>query len=256
MRKLLCLLCACVLLMTAGCGKKNDDDTALSEPPVTEEVTPTPTPTPEPFQALVPESPAVASEWFDDALFIGDSVTLGLSLYCGENLGKAQFLCAGSMSATNLLSGLIVPTFQGQSVSLAEGVTMSGASKIYIMLGMNNIAFGVDEAAADMLTVISQVLEANPDVTIIIQSVTPMASTSNIAGRDLNNDNIRAYNAKMQELCQENEWYFVNVAEVMTGEDGCLRTDVCSDPNDMGIHVSAAGVAVWIDYLKTHTPAL
>lgn len=259
-RKLLCLLCAGILLLTAGCGGKTAEEVPDQTPVVSNQETETPSPEispePTPFVALVPESTQVASDWFDDALFIGDSVTLGLSLYCGESLGKAQFLCAGSMSATNLLSGLIVPTFQGKAVSLAEGVTMSGADKIYIMLGMNNIAFGVDSAASDMVTVIGQIREANPDVSIILQSVTPMASTSTISGKDLNNENIRAFNAKMQEICQENGWFFVNVAEIMTGDDGCLRQDACSDPNEMGIHISSAGVADWIRYLKTHAPDL
>ena len=40
----------------------------------------------------------VDSSWFDDAVFVGDSVTLKLSYYADNgSLGKAEFLCAGSL---------------------------------------------------------------------------------------------------------------------------------------------------------------
>lgn len=209
---------------------------------------------PEPFEPLVPESTAVADSWFDRTVFIGDSVTQGLALYCGSSLSKAQFLSAGSMSAENALTGVIKPTFQGEKVSLPEGVARSGAQVVYVMLGMNGISYGVDTAAADLEKLLLQITDRNPDVTILVESVTPMTRTSTIVTQRLNNEKIREYNEKVLELCLAHEWYYVNVAEALADSEGYLLKEYCSDASVMGIHMTVSGVNAWTDYLKTHVP--
>ena len=83
--------------------------------------------------------------------------------------------------------------------------------------------------------------------------MTPMTSTSKIVGKGLNNDNIKKYNARLRELCEEEEWYFVDVASAMYDEAGeCLPEEYCSDPNDMGVHFTEKGCEKWVDYLLTH----
>lgn len=57
----------------------------------------------------------------------------------------------------------------------------------------------------------------------------------------------------MQTVCQENEWYFVNVAEAVSDEAGYLRADFSGD-TAMGIHFNYNGAAAWADYLLTHVP--
>ena len=61
-------------------------------------------------------------------------------------------------------------------------------------------------------------------------------------------------NAKMQEYCQENRWYYLNVAEVFKDENGYLKLEYCSDRNSMGMHFTYDGAKVWVNYLKTHIP--
>ncbi len=200
-------------------------------------------------------SAAVDDSWFNDVVFVGDSVTEGLKLYRGNAIPGAKFLSAGSMSATNILSGQILPTYQGEKVTLPEGVRKSGAKYVYIMLGMNNISYGVDRATSDMKTVIDSITAANPSVKIVIESVTPMTSTSSRKDSGLNNTTINAYNERMKQLAAENGWYYVNVAEAVSDENGYFIQSYCSDANNMGMHFNSKGVAAWIEYLKTHVPA-
>ena len=212
-----------------------------------------------PFTVLVPESAAVDVSFFDRAVFIGDSVSLTLESYCKANgaLGNAKFLCAGSMSATNILSGMILPESpkgSGQKPAIEESVAACGANVVYVMLGMDNIAYGVDRATGDMVTVLTNITQRNPKAQIIIQSVTPMADSSTSYSDKLNNDTINAYNQRMQELCEEHRWYYLNVAEVFRDENGCLKKDYCSDYGKMGMHFTYAGAEIWVNYLKTHVP--
>ena len=213
----------------------------------------------------LPESAKVDDSYFDDAVFIGDSVSLKLERYTTQQrsanpnfFGKAQFLTAGSMGSGNALeapsSESIHPLYNGQKMSLADSVKACGAKKVYIMLGMNDMAiYGVDGAVENMETLIEGILEKTPDAKIYVESATPLVASKNIADNKLNNTNLNAYNQKLSALCQEKGWYFVNVWSTVDDGTGNLKVSYCSDPDDMGIHFTDAGCEAWIDYLYTHT---
>ena len=216
---------------------------------------------PETLAGAIPESTRADASYFDDALFIGDSVSLKLEYYNAamDELGGAQFLTCGSFGSGNALKGVgeddsVHPEYNGEEMLLEDAIPLIGAKKIYIMLGMNDIGlYGVEEAVENYATMVERILANAPDVKIYVQSMTPLASTSQITGGDLNNDNVRIYNQKLLALCEEKGWYFVDVASVMYDDSGSLIMEYCSDPDDMGVHFTEAGCEAWIDYLYTHT---
>ena len=214
----------------------------------------------------LPASDPVDASYFDDAVFIGDSVSLKLQYYVRDKrkseegfLGKAQFLTAGSFSYINALTSVteesVHPSYQGTKMLLENAVAACGAKKLYIMLGMNDIAGGnYDNTLRNLSLVISRILEKAPDVTFYFESVTPRMADSQT--RKLNNEIIRTYNQKLQEYCEENGYYYVDVYSVLCDEEGNLPSRFCSDPvstGGMGIHFTNEACAVWIDYLYTHT---
>ena len=221
----------------------------------------TPAAAPYAIAGQLPRRARVASSYFDDAVFVGDSVSLGLSYYEAANdvLGKAQFLTAGSLGSGNALGAVtessVHPRYNGQKMKVEKGVAACGAKKVYIMLGMNDIgAYGVDKSVANFKTLCQKILKEAPGVKLYVQSVTPRvaqgAKSDNVT---LNNTNITAYNRKLASLCAQQGWYFVNVAEVMFDSTGHLIRSYCSDPDGMGMHFAYAGCKVWVDYLYTHT---
>ena len=210
-------------------------------------------------QALIPPGDPAPMVYWDRTVFIGDSVSVMLESYCNttQALGGAQFLCAGSMSATSILTGKLLPEYpkgSGQHPPIQDSVAATGAQVAYIMLGMNNMAKYVDGAINDLVTVCTRIQDACPGITIILESVTPMTEDSPRKDSYLNNDVINSYNEKLLAVCQEHEWYFLNVAEVFKDENGNLIADYCSDPTKMGMHFTYDGTKVWVDYLKTHVP--
>lgn len=210
---------------------------------------------------LVPESAAVDKSYFDDAAFVGDSVSLKLSYYqaATKALGEAQFFASGSLSAGNSLWEIsdksVHPSYQGTKMLVEDCIQKSGAKKVYIMLGMNDIGlYGLEGSIENYKTLIARIKEKSPDVIIFIESMTPMASTSNLSGSSLNNTNIRKYNIMLLETCEEMGWYFVDVGSVMYDDDGTyLRPSYCSDLDGMAIHFTNEGCERWVEYLLTHT---
>lgn len=235
-------------------------DQPMTESPETQGFDPNPSaPDASKVHGLVPESPAADPSWFDDAAFIGDSVSVMLKTYCLTGaLGKAQFFAVGSYSTVNALrpvsDGGPHPAYRGETMTCEDCIQKSGAKKVFIMLGMNDLSYGIDSTITRYQTLVDQILEKSPDVEIFVQSMTPMTSTSTLMGNALNNANIKLYNQRLLQLCEENGWYFVDVASVMYDDNGeNLRAEYCCDPEDMGVHFAPQGCARWVDYLLTHT---
>lgn len=214
------------------------------------------------FEPLVPASQAVDPQWFADAAFVGDSVSVMLETYnsTAGPLGTPAFFCAESLSQTNALSYTAgnprlpeYPKGSGQRPAVADGVAGSGAKKVYLMLGMNCISGGVDRACQDLVTLVGEILARSPEAAILIESVTPMTADSPRADGALNNTSIQAFNDQMEQICQEKGWYFVNVAEAVSDENGFLRADFSGD-KAMGIHFNYSGAEAWANYLLTHVP--
>ncbi len=202
-----------------------------------------------------PEPVKVDASWFDDAVFIGDSVTLKLSYYADNgSLGKAEFLCQGSLGYGNALwdlkaKGNVHPTYEGKKYTVDEGAKMLKAKKIFIMFGMNDIGlYGIDDSVKNMEKLTQKVAGKNPGARIYIQSVTPMLEKKQL--NDLNNKNIDTFNEKIKTVCGKKGYTYLDVASVMKNKKGNLKPEYCSDPESMGIHFSDEGCKQWVDYLK------
>ena len=263
-RYILCLLSILLLLSLCACGQTTppaeEEYLSIQEAEPSEDLPKEETPPP--FDPVVPASQPVTADWFADAVFIGDSVSVMLEYYNNAygTLGQAIFLCAESLSPGGALSYEAgherlpeYPKGSGQRPRLEDAVSASGASKVYVMLGMNCIAGGVDRACQDLVTLIDTILAQNPGVTILVQPVTPMTADSPRADASLNNDTIAQYNAKVLEVCREREWYYVTSREALSDEAGYLRADYSGD-KAMGIHLNYNGAAAWAEYLLTHVP--
>ena len=55
--------------------------------------------------------------------------------------------------------------------------------------------------------------------------------------------------AALLTLAEELDCEYLNVAEAVTGEDGCLKTDLTWD----GVHLNIKGCKIWLEHLKTHS---
>lgn len=197
------------------------------------------------------EPPEVAEEetnFFDDAVFIGDSVTLMLQNYqlSTNALGKAQFLVQGSYSVYHAVHNTMQVSYRGSSMRLPEAVAATGAKKAFIMLGANDIgAYGIEKTMKNWETVLTRIREKAPDIEIYIQSMTPVWTGGEMG--KLNNPNADEYNKALKAFAEENGCIFVDIAPYMKDATGGLATEYCSDKY---IHLTFAGAQVWVQALK------
>jgi len=205
---------------------------------------------------------AVDYSWFDDAVFIGDSISLKLQRYVQYMrrsdpafMGKAKFLVAGSLGSGNALWQVsdesVHPSYRGTKMRLEDSVALTGAKKVYIMLGINDVTmYGVEGSVENMKTLIGLILKKSPEVEIYVQSATPRIEAMK---NNPTNMALFEYDLKLYEMCVEEGWNFVDVAGVMRDEKGNLPDAYCSDAPTMGMHFTNEACQVWVDYLLTHT---
>ena len=79
--------------------------------------------------------------WFDDALFIGDSRMVGLSMYA--RLGEADYFAGVGLSVFQLFSQTASDTYFGET-DLESLLCSREYGKIYIMLGLNEAGYDLD----------------------------------------------------------------------------------------------------------------
>lgn len=209
---------------------------------------------------------SVDYNFFNDTVFVGDSVTLKLKYYVTEKrssdpkfMGTAQFLCAGSLGSANALWEVsdksVHPLYKGQKLLIEDSVSKIGAKKLYIMLGINDIGmYGVDQSAQNMEKLIDKIVAKSPEINVCVQSATPMLKGKEL--QKLNNTSLREYNNKLLEMCKRKGYKFIDVASVMKDSEGYLPLKYCSDPSgpsSLGLHFTPEACEVWIKYLLIHT---
>ena len=119
------------------------------------------------------------------------------------------------------------------------------------MLGANDVGlYGAEDSAENMRTLIQRILKKSPGAEVFVQSVTPrVAAMTNKPS----NSALYEYNMKLNELCVEEGWSFIDTAGALRDEMGNLPDKYCSDASTMGIHLTDEACQIWIDYLTTHT---
>ncbi|WP_405346661.1 GDSL-type esterase/lipase family protein [Ruminococcus sp.] len=205
------------------------------------------------------ETSPKSAEWFDSAVFVGDSVTLKLSYYCAshpEALGAAEFFCAGSLGYTNALWAVddpeaVHPYYQGATHKVEDCCELTGKKNVFIMLGMNDIGlYGTKGAMDSCKQLVSDILAKTPDARIYIQSVTPMIKSAEM--ESFNNTLVKEFDGMLKDYCTANNYKYLDVFSAVADKDGNLPDEYCSDPDSMGLHFTDAACEMWANYLKNN----
>ena len=190
----------------------------------------------------------VRSDYFDDAVFIGDSITTGISLY--DVMGNAEVYAKTGLGVSAAMTDPFVDV-GGEKVTILEAMRRDPPGKIYVMLGGNSIGNYDGTLIEPFTQFIEAVAAENPQAVIYIQSVLPVNEAKYQAkyNNTIKNSWIEDYNAKLRELSEKNGYYYLDVASCFKNENGEMPEEYTRD----GVHIGVEQYAVWFDYLKEHT---
>ena len=199
-----------------------------------------------------------AEAWFADAVFIGDSVTLGWKNYNNNKLasdpaffGETHFLCEGSYGAGHALEPVSAssmhPVYQGEQHQIWDSIKLMGVKKVFMCFGLNDIAiYGVEGTVTNFGKVCDKILENVPDAKIYIIGAQYMYKGSEMT--KLNNTNLRALNAGLRSMCAQRGFKFVDIASHLVDAEGYVLPQYSSDQY---VHQTAAAYDIWADILRS-----
>ena len=199
--------------------------------------------------ALTTEYPYAKANisYFDDAAFLGDSRTLGISDYAG--LDAADFYCDSGMTIFKILEEEVTYQKTGSKVLMPEVLQNKKYGKIYIMLGMNELGYGNTEMYLEQYRqVLIQIREWQPEAIIYIMANLHVSEEKNNMETEFNNMNINSKNAASAELANGTDVFYLDVNPVFTDEEGYLNAELTFD----GVHLYAKHYDAWREFLLEH----
>ncbi len=196
----------------------------------------------------VPQSERVPSTYFDDAVFIGDSITTGISLY--DVMSNTTVWASTGAGLTNILTKEIATVPGVGDLTILPALDTVQPAKIYILLGANSLAANLDDVIAVYSSTLDQIIAHAPNAIIYVQSAFPIneAIYSIKYNRIVTNAIIDDFNSRLLALCGQKGVYFLDVNSYFRDETGGLSSENTSD----GLHIHSALYLDWFDYLKTH----
>lgn len=233
---------------------ENTDEIApdeLNEPTEPAEPAEPATPTTHDYTGQVKESTPMDKTFFNDAVFIGDSLTEGIKAYA--LMENATVLAHQGINIDSILTKEAI-SFGGGRITIPEALRhQDKVGKIYVMIGANGIAW-MDNATfvKKYSALIDTLKECAPTADIYIESMLPVNEqiiSEQGQYEPISNSDINALNESILDLALEKEVYFVNVAEAFVDEYGSMPREATPD----GIHLNAPYYQKWFDYLLTHT---
>lgn len=198
--------------------------------------------------AIVREtSPAVDDSYFSDAAFIGDSRMQGFRNASGITQG--QFFTSVGMSLSKMKSEAIIPTADGENITVAAALSGGTYNKIYIMLGANDLGeYDWNSFREGFIAVTKRFKEIQPDAVIYICSCIYVEESKVTTGSYVNNANVDTINQIMLEICEEQGYYYLDLNEFLSDGYGSLISGASSD----GVHIYEEYCKQILSYMKTH----
>lgn len=183
---------------------------------------------------------AVDKSYYDNVLFIGDSLTVGLSMY--GNLKNATYFCINGMGASEALSKDM------SGVTLDALLDARQYDAVYIMLGINDIGSKRKSYLSSYSSLVSHVQEKQPNAGIVIQSILAVTSSYTAEHPKFNNDEIRERNVSLAALADGEHIFYLDLNAYFVDAAGNLQDSQARD----GLHLKTASYKVWKEALLAH----
>ena len=185
----------------------------------------------------------------DDALFIGDSRTVGLMEYA--DIDGADFFCAEGMSVYNIHKKPVSVPNVGK-VTLTELLNSKKYGKIYIMLGINEVGYKFSSIVEKYNELIEFVKEKQCDAVIIIQANLHVTKNRSDSDKVVNNTAINELNTELEKLADGKSIFYIDANILFDDKTGALSSDKSEDST----HLYAKYYSEWGKWIIRQTASL
>lgn len=235
------------------------DSSSLSQAPVSSESKPAESSVTSASSAPASSESVMSSESADsgeninismeDALFIGDSRTVGLMEYAG--ITGADFFCNVGMSVYNIDKKPVSVPGIGK-VTFTELIGSKKYGKVYIMLGVNEVGYETETTVAKYSDLINRIRENQPNAAVFIEANLHVSKSRSDSDKTVNNAAIDRLNAELEKLADGKTVFYLDANKAFDDGEGNLASDKTSD----GTHLYAKHYAEWGRWIMSQTAQL
>ena len=180
--------------------------------------------------------------YFDDALFIGDSRTVGLYEYGG--LGNAEVFAHSGMSIYKIFNEEF-KLQSGEKMTLETALNTKQFGKVYIMLGINELGYDFDQTVERFSQAVALIQELQPQALVFVQANLHITNKKSEESDLFNNTNINNFNQAVGELADGERIFYLDVNPLYDDEDGGLSEEVTTDH----AHILGKYYVDWVDFI-------
>lgn len=188
--------------------------------------------------------PVVDLSFFDDAVFVGDSITYGLSSY--GKLDVHKVLAAQGMNISKINTSKIATADYG-NITILDAIQRIQPKKVYIMIGSNGIAWlSLDYMVENYRTFVADVLTADPECDIHIISIPPVSASWEFEPSPIVNSDVDSYNSKLKEMANELGVDYIDFNSILKDDSGNIKSEYVEGD---GMHFKGATYDLMLKYV-------
>lgn len=192
---------------------------------------------------------SVDDSYFDDAVFIGDSRTVGMYEYSGLEETSTFYASTGLTIYKMFDSAIVSVPGQKKKITVEEALSEKQFAKIYLMIGINEMGTGTVESFMKTYgEAVQHLRELQPDAIIYLQAIMKVTTERSEQGDYITNEGIAARNEEIAKLADDKTIFYLDVNPYICDETGGMVASYTYD----GVHLKAQYIPIWLDFLKEH----
>ena len=189
-------------------------------------------------------------DFFKKDLFIGDSISTGLSLY--NFLPAKNVFAKMGLNPSSVLSKKIETTYG--TIGISDMLQRTAPRRVYIMLGSNGIQWLSDaEMITSMGKLVNVIKEKAPDAEVIIVSTPPVTmgySFQDQISSDEIMKRIEKYNQSLKGFCLANGYVYSDVWSKLIDSNGYFNADYAEKD---GLHFKGPAYQIMLRQVQNDT---
>lgn len=243
------VIAASTALIIKLLGIKNGDHPINSTSTTTNTTTTaTTTTTQKNENSLTSSEEAADKSYFDDAVFVGDSITVGYSAY--GFIDEKSVLASQGMNIEKINTTKIQSGKNGNYIIRDHLINLRPA-KVYVMLGSNGIAWlSNDFMIGEYDAFINSIKDALPETIIYVVSIPPVTEKLESGDSPITIEMIDDYNSELEKMANNNELHYLDLASELKSDNGYLVEEFAEKD---GMHFKYAAYEKSLDFFLRHT---
>ncbi len=249
------MLAFSLLLALSLCACTSESSLSVSAPPSEEQK--------ERSSVILQETEDAGDAYLDRFIFFGESTTYHLKsrgvLSGGTETKQVWGPDNGTVNLDSTVTTLRIRyPDTGDYLTVGEAMAQKRPDFLLLTFGLNGAPYNLKRGKEAYLSVYRTLLDelqaASPTTQILLQSCFPVAANMDMSHYSLTldelNDAIRTINQWTLSLAEEYDLPYLNTAEILTDEDGRLKSDY---QNGDGYHLTRAAYLDILTYIRTHS---